>query len=801
MQVLTGPQGGADVAVRPVVPQLVVRLAGLGLAAACSCRSPLVSQLSVFGTNADLLPLVDRGRRPDDRLGLRRGRSASASGCSSTSPSCRPSASPRWSTWRSATCAGPRARAARPPRAPLVPLAAGGGGDRGRYRRLRADAVPDRRRRPGELPARPRDPDHHPAQRRHRHPVFALVRRVLAPALPEDPRRRRRRAYTTGGLSPAAPRMIEPATDTRRPPITPQLALRVAVLGGIAFVLFAVVFFRLWYLQVLSRRPVPPAGARQPRARGARRRRRAATIVDATGTSSSRTASRPSSRSTPRSCPPPSGRRRRWGQLAGRRALRPKGKQGAAVAIPRPPRPSCACSSSAWPGRWACRRATIQQRIIHSLALVPYANVTVKVDVDDAARNYLSERSSCSRASTSSRSTCASTRAARWPRSSWARRARSTSRAQAEALPGRPAGDGHRQGRPRALLRPVPARARRLRRRSRSTRWAAPRARAPGARSRPVARLRTSLNLALQQTGQKYLGQDDRPDPGLRGRVRGDGPAQRQDPRARLGADVRPRRALAPDLAADLRPALRHDQRRPGWRPALQPRDHRRLSDGLDLQADHRAGRPGHGRDHARAPSSTTRAASRSAATRRSAATPRARSWAPVNLRRRDLEVLGRLLLQARPEAQLRARPAAAEVGAPARPRPHDRHRRARRVRRPRARPRLAQQHRPGRGQVPQEEAPPVRHRRRDEPPLERGRRGQPRHRPGRPAGHAAADGHRLRGDSRTAAAWCARTSASPSRTPRAASCSGSSRAPPRRSPGSRAISASVGGAGGFTRM
>ena len=34
--------------------------------------------------------------------------------------------------------------------------------------------------------------------------------------------------------------------------VTPQLALRVAILGGIALVLFAVVFFRLWYLQVLS---------------------------------------------------------------------------------------------------------------------------------------------------------------------------------------------------------------------------------------------------------------------------------------------------------------------------------------------------------------------------------------------------------------------------------------------------------------------------------------------------------------------------------------------------------------------
>ena len=33
-------------------------------------------------------------------------------------------------------------------------------------------------------------------------PVYSLVRRIVQPALPDDPRRRRRRAYTTGGLSP-----------------------------------------------------------------------------------------------------------------------------------------------------------------------------------------------------------------------------------------------------------------------------------------------------------------------------------------------------------------------------------------------------------------------------------------------------------------------------------------------------------------------------------------------------------------------------------------------------------------------
>src|SRR2546421_12895104 len=38
----------------------------------------------------------------------------------------------------------------------------------------------------------------------------------------------------------------------RKPPITPQLAIRIAIIGGAALVMFGIVFFRLWYLQVLS---------------------------------------------------------------------------------------------------------------------------------------------------------------------------------------------------------------------------------------------------------------------------------------------------------------------------------------------------------------------------------------------------------------------------------------------------------------------------------------------------------------------------------------------------------------------
>jgi penicillin-binding protein 2 len=41
-------------------------------------------------------------------------------------------------------------------------------------------------------------------------------------------------------------------SEPPRTHVPPQLALRVAVLGGIALVMFAIIFFRLWYLQVLS---------------------------------------------------------------------------------------------------------------------------------------------------------------------------------------------------------------------------------------------------------------------------------------------------------------------------------------------------------------------------------------------------------------------------------------------------------------------------------------------------------------------------------------------------------------------
>ena len=45
---------------------------------------------------------------------------------------------------------------------------------------------------------------------------------------------------------------IEPVAPRSDVPVPPELALRVAIIGGIAMVMFGVIFFRLWYLQVLS---------------------------------------------------------------------------------------------------------------------------------------------------------------------------------------------------------------------------------------------------------------------------------------------------------------------------------------------------------------------------------------------------------------------------------------------------------------------------------------------------------------------------------------------------------------------
>src|SRR5581483_7114106 len=90
------------------------------------------------------------------------------------------------------------------------------------------------------------------------HARGAPRRARAAPARPQLPAR-------AAPARPALPELAAPARpqpgsaavnqippEDRRSPLTPQLALRVAILGSFALALFAIIFFRLWYLQVLS---------------------------------------------------------------------------------------------------------------------------------------------------------------------------------------------------------------------------------------------------------------------------------------------------------------------------------------------------------------------------------------------------------------------------------------------------------------------------------------------------------------------------------------------------------------------
>src|SRR3954470_11224925 len=96
---------------------------------------------------------------------------------------------------------------------------------------------------------------------------------------------------------------MPPPLEERRPPITPQLAVRVAVLGGFAFVLFAIVFFRLWFLQVLSGEDYV-SQARENRSRKVRIEAPRGDIVDRNDTKLVTTTIAPVVQITPESLPP-----------------------------------------------------------------------------------------------------------------------------------------------------------------------------------------------------------------------------------------------------------------------------------------------------------------------------------------------------------------------------------------------------------------------------------------------------------------------------------------------------------------
>ena len=259
-------------------------------------------------------------------------------------------------------------------------------------------------------------------------PVYLLVRRVVAPFLPDDPRRRRRRAYTTGGLSPISPRYEPPNLEERRP--ADHAAARGA--GGrprrLRFVLFAIIFFRLWFLQVLSGDDYVTQ-ARENRVRKIKIEAPRGDIVDRDGNRLVRTRVAPvvqivpsglpaaelsvadtyrAARSRSRADAP---RRRRPAALAGAQPPRggaplhprraPRAAPAGARVAPRPPgrgaadarRASRSCAQLPPPRpRARALAAHDPPARDRGIAEAPYSNVTVKTDVPRAAFNYLQER-------------------------------------------------------------------------------------------------------------------------------------------------------------------------------------------------------------------------------------------------------------------------------------------------------------------------------------------------------------------------------------------------------------------------
>ena len=147
--------------------------------------------------------------------------------------------------------------------------------------------------------------------------------------------------------------------NERRPALTPQLAFRVAVIGGIALVMFGVIFFRLWYLQVLSGDDYVQA-ARENRVRAIKVQAPRGEIVDRHGQELVENRYSLSIKLAPDRLPESTGERRevyeRLGKLLG---LRP---------------------------------ARLERRVERELKALPFAKPTVKQDVDSRLAQYVLER-------------------------------------------------------------------------------------------------------------------------------------------------------------------------------------------------------------------------------------------------------------------------------------------------------------------------------------------------------------------------------------------------------------------------
>lgn len=185
--------------------------------------------------------------------------------------------------------------------------------------------------------------------------------------------------------------MLDPVRGADRSPHTPQLALRVSVIAIIAFVLFGTIFFRLWYLQVLSgsqylaqaqsnklrRQPLrAPRGSIVDRSGRTLVENRAAVVVRLKADALPRVEKDAVAD---------------YGQAVIARARRPAGRRGDPSPIPAIP-PQLAARFTRLARVLDMTPAAIQERVVRSLYLAGYAPITLRTDVPADVRGYIIER-------------------------------------------------------------------------------------------------------------------------------------------------------------------------------------------------------------------------------------------------------------------------------------------------------------------------------------------------------------------------------------------------------------------------
>ncbi len=360
----------------------------------------------------------------------------------------------------------------------------------------------------------------------------------------------------------ASTRFLPPDPSVEAPyRLTPGLALRVGVLGVVALAIFAVLFFRLWSLQVLSGDTYLAAAPGQP---------------------APHDPDRGAARDDPRPQREADRRQRRGhrGEALGRRPAE-------AGALRRHQAPRLACSRSR--RRGSPRRWTSGSRD-------PLNPITVKTAVGEDQVAYLYEHQA-----EFPGVQIQQTYLRHYPHQSLGgagarlrrRGLADGARQPSEALPLRRQG---RQGRRRGEVRRVPPRRGRARRRSASTRSAGRRARSSrSARRAPGTPCGSRIDIGLQRAAERALrygiatARAERVVARERRRDRRARPARRRRARDGLDPDVQAvglRRARRPEED----PAARQRQRRAeGELPGHQPRHDRRLPAGLDLEARRRA--------------------------------------------------------------------------------------------------------------------------------------------------------------------------------------------------------------------